>query len=440
MKKTRLCFFALACALCLLAQSGLFADTTLSVDKAVELAISRNLSLERSRIDALALKRANDSRWNVFVPGVETSAALSRANQTPPADSSPYTASGSVALRLSLSPATFTGMKQAAADYERGLISLEKARTLLELNVRKIFYELLLLEENIKLTWQNILTAEKRVSQAEENYRGGLVPELDSLSAKVSLENLRPSLDEQIIARQEQLDLFKMYLGIQPEENVHIAGSIEPEILPALHTESLLPTALASRLDLQELRRIRDVSILNRDTTKQSALLPVLSLGWAYSPALSDPFASGRWNSYDNFYDNGVFSVSLSLAIDNLLPGSAARNSIAALEDSIKKQDSQILELTRQAGVEIETLGKKIDKSRKTIAALLLNAQLAERTYALTEEAYRQGSRELLSLENAANELQNARFQIAREKYTCITLILDLEYALGLSFGTLKEK
>ncbi|MDR1316928.1 MAG: TolC family protein [Spirochaetales bacterium] len=433
--------FFLGCVLCLFVRGGLFADTELSLDEAVGLALSRNLGLQRSRIDTQTLKRAKDARWNVLVPGIEASAALNRVNEKPPAAQggpSPYTAAGSVALRLSLSPATFTGMKRAVRDYERGLISLENARTLLEMDVRKAFYGLLLLEENIKLTRQNILTAEKRWLQADENYRNGLVPELDSLSAKVSLENLRPTLDEEIIAWQEQLELFKEYLGIEPDENVRITGSIEPALLPDLDTRPFRASALALRPDIQELRRIRDVSILNRDMAKQSALLPSLSLGWAYSPALTDPFSSGRWNSRDNFADSGMFTVSLSLAIDNLFPGSPARVSIAALEDDIQKQESRILEFTRQAGVEIETLGRKIHKSRQTIEALLLNEELAQRTYTLTEEAYRQGSKELLTLENAAGELQSARLHIVREKYTCITLILDLEYALGLRFGTLE--
>jgi outer membrane protein TolC len=434
--------FLLGCALWLLA-GGLFADMRLTVEEAVELALSRNLGLERSRIDAETLRRAKDTRRNALVPGVELSTALNRANETPPAapgESSPYTAAASVSLRLSLSPATFTGMRQAVSDYERGLISLEKAKILLELNVRKVFYALLLLEENIRLTERNILTAEKRLIQAGENYQSGLVPELDVLSARVSLENLRPALDEKIAAYEEQLGFFKMYLGLEPGQAVRAVGSIEPKMPAEFSVGDIPPSALASRPDIQELKKIRDVSLLNRDAAKQKALLPSLSLGWTYSPALADPFGPGRWNSYGNFSDGGMFTVSLSLAVDNLLPGSAARVSLAAMEDDIRKQESQILELTREAGVEIEILGRKIGKSRKTIEALLLNADLAERTYALTEEAYRQGSRELLALENAANELQNARLQIAQEKYTYITLILDLEYALGLRFGALEEK
>jgi outer membrane protein TolC len=321
----------------------------LSVEEAVEIALTRNLSLERSRIDAQALGRTKDSRWNVLVPRIETSAALTRANETQPmlnGGDSRYSASGSAGLRLSLSPADFTGMKQAVSDYERGLVSLENAKALLELNVRKVFYNLLLLEENIKLTQQNIATAEKRWAQAETNYRNGLVPELDSLSAKVSLENLRPSLDEKIVLLQEQLGIFKMYLGIDPASAIRLTGSIEPKIQAALNAEGLPPSA--SRLDIQELIRTKAVTVLARDAARQRAFLPELSLGWAYAPALADPLVSERWRR-DNFQDGGVFSISLSLAIDNFLPGSPARNTIAALEDSIKKQESQILELSRQA-------------------------------------------------------------------------------------------
>jgi outer membrane protein TolC len=415
----------------------------LSVEQAVELAVNRNLSLERSRIDTRTLERAKDLRWNVLVPGIEASASLARENEAmtmPDGSAFRYSAAGSAGLRLSLSPANFTEMKQAVSNYERGLVSFENAKVLLELNVRKIFYGLLLLEENIKLAEQNIATAEKRFAQAQTGYKNGLVPELDALSAKVSLENLRPSLDEKTASLYEQLGVFKMYLGIDPAERVRVTGSIEPRMLAEPDADSLVPGALASRLDIEELKRAKAASVLGRDAAWQRAMLPELSLGWAYSPSLADPFEKSRWKQRDNFQDGGVFSISLSLAIDNLFPGSAARAGIAALDDSIKKQESRILELSRQAAVEIETLGKKIETSRKIIAALLLNAELAEKAYALTEDAYQQGSRELLALENAGDELQNARLQIVREKYNYITLIWDLEYALGLRFGTLKQE
>jgi outer membrane protein TolC len=428
--------FAVVCILLwVFAVSGAArADTTLTVDQAVEMALSRNLSLERAGIDAAALKRVKDTRWNVLVPGIETSVSLNRANESPsPLDSGyRYTAAGSAGLRLTLSPADFTGMKQAVTDYERGLISFENARTLLELSVRKVFYGLLLVRENRDLVRQNILTAEKRMLQAEANYKNGLVPELDALSARVSLENLRPSLDQETAVFEEQLGLLKMYLGIDPAENVFVEGSITPNLSADFSAVSASP----SRLDIQELIRIKTVTILARDAARQRAFLPQLSLGWAYSPALANPFPQERWKK-DNLQDGGIFTVALSLSLDNLLPGSAARNSIAAFDEAIQKQESQILELSRQTVTETETLKKKIEISRKTIAALELNTQLAEKTYALTEEAYRQGTRELLVLENAGNELQNARLKTAQEKYNFITLILDLEYTLGEKPGTL---
>jgi outer membrane protein TolC len=442
---------------------AVFGENDLTIDQAVDLALRRNLGLDRALIDASAKKRTRDNMWNVLVPDVEAAVTLSRSNDAGTASGllpsaanpvsggvydevvyyskglSPYNLAGSLSFRLDLSPATFTGMKLAVSEYEKGLVSLENTKAVLELNVRKAFFGLLLLEENINLLEQNIKTAEKRYSQAAVNYKNGLVPEVDMLSAKVSLENMRPSLDEQIIYYEEQLGNFKLFLGLDPAVKIGISGSVEPQI-DAPDLDKPASAGLTSRLDIQELFKTRDSTVLSKKAAREQNLLPKLSLSWTYSPYLADPFASSGWKSLDNIRDTGVFAVSVSVPIDNLLPNSSARENIALLGDSLKKQESQILESTRKAVIEAETISRKLEKSRKAIDALQLNAALAQRTYELTEEAYLQGAKELLTLENAANELQSAKIKIVQEKYNYITLILDLEYALGVKFGTVEKK
>ena len=85
-----------------------------------------------------------------------------------------------------------------------------------------------MLEENIKLTEQNIQAAMTRYDQARGNYRSGLVDEFAMLSAQITVESLKPILEEIRNGYQTALLSFKMTLGLgfrqtHPAQGLHRA-------------------------------------------------------------------------------------------------------------------------------------------------------------------------------------------------------------------------
>jgi len=458
-KRFALSLGALAFFLCTF--SG-WSETTLTLDKAVELALKQNLELGRTQVDADALKRAKDASWNVLIPSVTAQGTLSRSNEASVASGVvPVTSSlvsgsvydqyayfrksasstsvqGSLSFAISLSPATFTGMKLAVKEYEQGLLTLDGAKKSLELNVRTAFAALIVAKEQISIQEQNIDLAEKRYKQAQINHANGYVPEIDVLSAQVSLENLRPTLADYKTSYEESLGQFKILLGLDVNEPVSLSGTVEAKSI-RLDAAKLIESRLGGRQDILELRKAREVLAMTKKKTSESAFSPSLGLSWSYLPRLSDPFGTS-WSSGDNWSDQGVLSVSLSLSLDNFLPHSAVREKIAAAEDSLRKKDSLIDEAVQNGRLEIVNYVNKLNKSRTTLDSLEVNVKLAQRTYDLTEDAFRKGSKELLDLQDAANGLNTAKLKVLSEKYNFTTALLNLEYALNINFGTLEKQ
>jgi outer membrane protein TolC len=89
---------------------------------------------------------------------------------------------------------------------------------------------------------------------------------------------------------------------------------------------------------------------------------------------------------------------------------------------------------------EVDSLVQKLEKSRRSVGTLALNVSLAERAYRLSEEAYRAGAKDLLDVQNSELELRKARLEVLKEKFNYLTGLLDLEYAIGVPFGTLTRK
>ncbi|HCC37978.1 MAG TPA: TolC family protein, partial [Treponema sp.] len=65
---------------------------------------------------------------------------------------------------------------------------------------------------------------------------------------------------------------------------------------------------------------------------------------------------------------------------------------------------------------------------------------LAERSYRLTEEAYRAGLQDLLQVQNAEQSLRQARVSMLEQQFNYLNGLIDLEYSIGVPFGTLSEK
>ncbi|MCF7914854.1 MAG: TolC family protein, partial [Spirochaetaceae bacterium] len=142
----------------------------LTVDRAVEIAMDNNLQLKSSAIDTRIKERKADYAWNRFVPSVQASGTLGRMNEAQQqmefdplaptgivmTEAPQWSVSAGLDLSLTLNMAMFNGIRATQLDYQAGRISLEQARQRVARDVKKSFYNLLLMQENRQLMVENI--------------------------------------------------------------------------------------------------------------------------------------------------------------------------------------------------------------------------------------------------------------------------------------------
>jgi multidrug efflux system outer membrane protein len=140
--------------------------------------------------------------------------------------SSPWDMSASIKASLTLSAANRYSIQNRKLAYEEGEISLEDVEKQLERDVKKEFYNFIVLREKTILIEQNIETAQKRYDQEKTNYENGLVPELTMLSTQVTLENLKPDLEEVKVTYETAQMQFIQMLGLDRDSDIALVGSI----------------------------------------------------------------------------------------------------------------------------------------------------------------------------------------------------------------------
>ena len=259
----------------LFSQDTVSAETniiTLTVDQAVDYANQNSKTLKSSAIDLEMKKRANDYKWNQLLPSVNVSATMSRSNeytdtmgafmsqinpgyQAPEVvESDHWRAVGNVGISWNFSFALVDGLRLIRKQYEAGQITWDQTLRQNELQVRKLFYGLLLQQEGLALQQQSLENARLRAQQAQVNYRNGLIPELALLQAQVAYENQRPSILKQEQAMKQQLDLFGFLLGVPAGTEIVLEGEINPSFID-LDTDELISLYAQNHPDILSLQK-----------------------------------------------------------------------------------------------------------------------------------------------------------------------------------------
>ncbi|MFP4491074.1 MAG: TolC family protein, partial [Spirochaetaceae bacterium] len=336
---------------------------------------------------------------------------------------------------LTLNAALFKAIEATRKEWQAEEISYEQAEAKLEKEVKKSFYNLLLMQEQRKLQVEQIETARERYEQARINYQSGLGPELTVLDAQVAYENQKPALKEMDLGYRQALQGFKMNLGIDLEREISLEGSIEADPVQ-LDVEELVSRYMGRRYDVRSLLANIDTMEDQYTANKLRAVTPTLSLGLNFDPSFQeDPWENPWFSDISKDWDqrSGMFRLTIAMSLEGLLPFSKTQVGLRELEDNIGKMRIGLQQAMRGAEMEISNTVDQIEKSRDTLETLQLNVRRAERAYELAEEAYNVGSKELLEVKDAQDELQKARFEVLKEQYNYVSALLDLEHAINAS-------
>ena len=443
-------------------------------NEAVEMAIRNNLSLQSARIATETRRRASNLSWNQFIPNVTVAGSLMVDNEastqgsvtapifSPTAVLTPMNVGGvsgnfigagdltgffitnpvdlprwrivvPIQASLTLNLAMFENMNRLRIDYESGLIAYERARAQLERDIRKAYNNMLFLQENVSLLQESFITAQRRVDMARANFQAGLAPELTLLQAQVAMENMKPIIDQVKNGLQLSMAQFAMFLGLPigtPFELVPVDTDI-PFI--SLDMQNLISRAASGRPDIQELRQ--NILLLHSARRMQAnALLPSLSLSWNFNSIfMRDPVNDG-W--MDTIRD-GALTIGLGVRLHSLFPFSTDSQAVRNMDDQIRMANIGLAQMIQGTEIEIFNTVLSLDRIRITADAQSQTVDLAERAFRLTEDAYRAGLLDLLQVQNAELELRQARVSMLEQQFNYLNGLIDLEYAIGVPFGTL---
>ena len=422
---------------------------TLTVEDAVSYAITNSKSLKSSEIDLEIKKRAKMYSWNVFLPSLSVSGTMSRSNEysdmmdsiksainpshkpLEPAEINHWKAVGNVSAQLNFNLAMIQSMCASKANYEAGLISWEQTSKQTEMNIRKMFYALLLMEENLRIQNELLDSAKARWQQAEINYKNGLVPQLSALNAQVAYENRKPAILELTQSFKQQKDTFAFLLGIPYGREINLVGSIDTRFVK-VDADELVQKYAKENLDVKALQKNIELLKISLNASRLSTFTPSLSVSYGFQPVVAQ--IDSDW--IDTYIDNGSFSATVVIDVMKMMPFSANMQSIKDTKQNLAKAELGLSQLLQNTEIQIHTLVDKLNKSEASIKASQMNIKLAQKAYDMTVKAYNSGTQELLDVKDSENSLSQAKLGLLNEKLNYISALLDLENAINVKLVT----
>lgn len=467
-------FFVLAV---LLAGAVSFSESVeLSIDDAVDCALKNSKSLKSSDIDLEMKKRAADTSWNVFLPNVSVNGTLNRSNKSnygtivnsigqaavfgsggdplgwtlyqnrealakeagyEDNETAHWSTVGGLSASWNFSLAYISQIQAAKAAYEGQKITWEQNLKETEVNVKKLFYALLLQQENLKIQEASLENARQRMVQAEANFKNGLVPEISLLQTQVSYENTKPTVESARQALNQQFDTFAFILGLPVGTEITLKGTIEPNYVE-VDTDELLEKYGDRDLDIRSLENTIQTVKIGLNAVNFSTWSPALAVNFGFQPVYTGVNAfkffgdigdTGKWT------DNGSLSLTLAWNLANMLPWSSNRQQAKDYKQNLEKLELNLALLKENQKVQVRKAVDTLTQAKDQIESMERSVQLAQKAYDMQLKSYRNGTTELLDLRDAENSLNQAKLAQLNQKYQYISALMDLEKTLNVSLS-----
>jgi outer membrane protein TolC len=430
----------------------------LDLETSVSLALENNLDIESEKLRFDKTRWAMITSWNKFIPTASLSSNLTRPNTVLSGvdlmtfqpiysanDDNVWNLDASFSTSLSISAGKVFDVQKTVLDWKSGKIDLETAREKMKLDVTRMYYDLLIQQEELQIKIDELASAEERYQQTRTQYRNGLKSEYDMLSAQVQFENIKPTFIEYKnnfeVARIE----FKDMLGLRNDAPIRVTGTVDRE-LERIYTMEDISTLQEKVNDRMDIRK-NLITLRNKQLSRNksiAAMTPSISLSYGTGAVFSGNAAEDTWFGDQDYMESNWaesqfagfgtagFTFSLSMPLDQFVPFSTKQMSLINSQYDIKIQKLSNQKSFDTARLEIKKLVMQLVKSRGSLESLELNVKLAKKAYDMAEEQYQAGNMDLLSVNNSESEWKKAKISLLKERKSYILGALDLEYALEI--------
>jgi outer membrane protein len=362
-----------------------------------------------------------------------------------------------------INAAAFLGVGAADryATYEEEVVRGEAQQVVTRTRLR--YYEVLLAQEQVRLTGESVARVEQVLDETRKLYRAGLASEYDVLRLEVELANLEPNLRRAENAMASARRALAVEMGVEAVPG-ELAGSLLELDLPSrpggdelggggstafssssvaarpggaalmlgrgvvpgsLTASEAVAVAARQRSDLRQLALMRELRETER-RVEMSQYLPKVSLFGTWT-------VNAQGDDRPVFFGDNRFSTrAVGIQVDvPLFSGLQRPARVSRMGSVVRQMDAQLSYARDQAGNEVTTLLDQALESYDRVAAQRRAVAQAGRGWDIAQAEYRAGTVSRLQVTDAELALRQSEFNYAQAVYDYLTAQARLDLAIG---------
>lgn len=419
-----------------LACTSLFAEgnsdaVKLNLEQAIECALENNNSIKQNKIILDQSKRTYDHSWNNFLPSVNANASAQQNDGFSSDAQKNSILSTGINANISFSAGLSSKLSSIKKNYENGLLDFSDYIREVKTSIKNSFYSILYLKKQVELNQELLKTNQEQYEQTKIKKSRGLVPELDLLQSQLNVETAKVNLKNAEKNYYNSLITFLNDIGYEvlADKKVELDGSLEDCIQYKDFWIDLekIDSYVENAPGIRNAKNALEIEELSLKKLKLDTNLPSLNLSANVNP-YSKTYMNETWTKNDSW----SASIGFSYALDNLIPTSAAQDSIKKQEDSVKTKKLQLDEKRKSTKTKIAESLHTIEIAKETLENYKQNVEIAKKTYELALIAFKNGTKELSDLQTVQNSYSNAKVQLNNQQLSLISNAIELKNLLGL--------
>ena len=304
---------------------------------------------------------------------------------------------------------------------------LEKDKVTLE--IKKNFYQILLLDESRKVMSLVKKDAYANLDKIEKLYQEGLVSEYDIIQARVRVKSIEPK----IVSLDNYYDLAKEYLkinmGLDTSELIEIDGAITATFIP--DTTNYYDRAINNRVELKLLNNKKDLLRENVKIKYSDHLPSIVGIANYTFQSQNDDFS----DTFETNYGVGAFNVGVTANIP-IFNGFGTKAKVDQANVEEKKAGLEIAKTKKFINLQLRDAMSKLKLAQEEI--VLRDQEIAEYEKALeiTQVRYDNGLCTQMEVTSSQTALESSRLDKINTVHQYITALIDLEAATGIITNT----
>lgn len=409
---------------------------TLTLNKALEIALDENPTMKVAAEEIALKKVAGKEAWQNLLPEASITGSLDHTlkaaemklnNQSfKMGQDGTNTANAGLSINLPLfAPAVYRAMSMTKTDIE---LAVEKSRaSKLDLinQVTKAYYQLMLAQDSYEVLQGSYQLAKDNFDIVNAKYQQGAVSEFDKISAEVQMNSLKPS----VISAANAVTLAKLQLKVL----MGITANVD------LKTDDSL-ASYESNLFANQLNDV-NTGLENNTTMKQLDLnMTVLeknikSLRTNFMPTLSMGFTykyQSLYNPNINIFEYS-WSNSSSLMFNLSIPLYKASNFTKLKSNRIQMRqlDWNRVDTERKLNMQVTSYRNNMAASSEQVVSNKENVMQAEKAVTIAGKRYEVGKGTVLELNTSQVSLTQAQLTYNQSIFDYLVSKADLEQVLG---------